>query len=60
MSSAAPSRTHEWTGASGDIWVLHQQRLDLMLAAFGDAAIAAATLAMVATSSSSAKSPEGI
>src|SRR3989344_2588924 len=37
MSSAAPSRTHEWTGASGDNWVLHQQRIDLMLAAFGDA-----------------------
>jgi len=45
MSSAAPSRTHEWTGASGDNWVLHQQRLDLMLAAFGDAAIAAADVA---------------
>lgn len=45
MTSAPPSRTHEWAGASGDNWVVHQQRLDLMLEAFGEAAIAAAGIA---------------
>ena len=34
--------THDWNGASGDNWVAHQTRLDLMLEAFGNAAIAAA------------------
>jgi len=34
--------THEWTGTSGDNWVLHQQRLDRMLQIFGDAALAVA------------------
>lgn len=34
--------THDWDGASGDNWVLHQQRLDRMLQAFGDATIDAA------------------
>ena len=45
MTATAPSPTHQWTGSSGDNWVLHQQRLDLMLEAFGDAAIAAADVA---------------
>ncbi|MGH6650629.1 MAG: class I SAM-dependent methyltransferase [Sphingopyxis sp.] len=45
MTSAPPSRTHEWAGASGDNWVVHQQRLDLMLEAFGETAIAAAGIA---------------
>jgi len=34
--------THDWDGASGENWVIHQLRLDLMLQAFGDAAIDAA------------------
>jgi SAM-dependent methyltransferase len=45
MVTAPQPPTHEWTGASGDNWVLHQQRLDLMLQAFGDAAMAAAEIA---------------
>jgi SAM-dependent methyltransferase len=45
MATAPQPPTHEWTGASGDNWVLHQQRLDLMLQAFGDAAMAAANIA---------------
>lgn len=45
MATAPQPPTHEWTGASGDNWVLHQQRLDLMLQAFGDAAMAAAEIA---------------
>lgn len=45
MATAPQPPTHEWTGASGDNWVLHQQRLDLMLEAFGDAAMAAAEIA---------------
>lgn len=45
MATAPQPPTHEWTGASGDNWVLHQQRLDLMLEAFGDAAIDAAAIA---------------
>lgn len=36
--------THDWDGASGENWVVHQLRLDLMLQAFGDAAIEAAAL----------------
>lgn len=42
MPAAVPKPTHDWNGASGDNWVEHQIRLDLMLQAFGDAAIAAA------------------
>jgi len=45
MATGPQPPTHEWTGASGDNWVLHQQRLDLMLQAFGDAAMAAAEIA---------------
>lgn len=45
MATATQSPTHQWTGSSGDNWVLHQQRLDLMLEAFGDAAMAAAEVA---------------
>ncbi|KTE27747.1 MULTISPECIES: class I SAM-dependent methyltransferase [unclassified Sphingopyxis] len=45
MVTAPQPPTHEWTGASGHNWVLHQQRLDLMLKAFGDAAIDAAAIA---------------
>ncbi len=32
----------DWNGSSGERWVTHRQRLDAMLAHFGDAAIAAA------------------
>lgn len=32
----------DWNGRSGESWVVHQERLDRMLADFGDAAIAAA------------------
>ena len=45
MSSNETSPTHQWTGSSGDNWVLHQQKLDRMLQPFGDAAIAAAAIA---------------
>lgn len=45
MASTAQSPTHQWAGSSGDNWVLHQRRLDLMLEAFGDAAISAANVA---------------
>lgn len=45
MATAPHPPTHEWTGASGDNWVLHQQRLDLMLQAFGNAAMDAAGIA---------------
>lgn len=41
-SEGSPYRVTEWNGAVGDSWVLHQIRLDAMLAVFGDAAIAAA------------------
>ncbi len=44
VSAIETSPTHQWTGSSGDNWVLHQQRLDRMLQAFGDAAIAAAAI----------------
>jgi SAM-dependent methyltransferase len=42
MSDAAPARTHDWNGDSGDRWAANLARLDLMLQDFGDAAIAAA------------------
>lgn len=42
MPTTAQKPTHDWDGASGDNWVEHQIRLDLMLQAFGDAAIASA------------------
>jgi len=44
MATVPPPPSHQWIGASGDNWVLHQQRLDRMLQAFGDAAIAAADI----------------
>ncbi|WP_313737852.1 methyltransferase domain-containing protein [Sphingobium yanoikuyae] len=34
----------DWNGSSGERWVTHRQRLDAMLAPFGDAAIAAAAV----------------
>lgn len=34
--------TNDWDGTSGENWVAHQMRLDLMLHAFGDAAMATA------------------
>ncbi|WP_411341787.1 class I SAM-dependent methyltransferase [Sphingopyxis sp. J-6] len=34
--------THDWDGTSGENWVVHQLRLDLMLEDFGAATIAAA------------------
>lgn len=44
MPTIAQKPTHDWDGASGDNWVEHQVRLDRMLRAFGDAAIAAAEI----------------
>lgn len=41
MASAAPV-IQDWDGAAGAKWVLHQARLDRMLAPLGDAAMAAA------------------
>lgn len=35
-------RTNDWTGVTGERWVTHQRRLDVMMAPFGDAAMAAA------------------
>lgn len=35
-------RANDWNGVTGERWVIHQQRLDAMMAPFGDAAIAAA------------------
>ncbi|MGL3820885.1 class I SAM-dependent methyltransferase [Sphingopyxis sp. R3-92] len=42
MTTAQKKPTHDWDGNSGDNWVTHQMRLDLMLQAFGDAAMEAA------------------
>ena len=42
MTIAQKTPTHDWDGKSGDNWVAHQLRLDLMLQAFGDAAMGAA------------------
>ena len=41
MSSDSPQAL-SWNGENGEKWVANQERLDRMLAAFGDAAIAAA------------------
>lgn len=45
MSQAAETPTHDWNGDSGDRWAANIERLDGMLQAFGDAAIAAADAA---------------
>jgi SAM-dependent methyltransferase len=42
MSEARAYQVADWNGRNGDQWVANQDRLDHMLAAFGDAAIAAA------------------
>lgn len=42
MTTAPKKPTHDWDGSSGDNWVAHQLRLDLMLQPFGDSAMAAA------------------
>ena len=42
MSDAQPVPTHDWNGDSGERWAANLARLDLMLADFGIAAIAAA------------------
>ena len=34
----------DWNGSSGERWVTHRQRLDAMLAPFGDTAMAAAAV----------------
>lgn len=41
----ANTPTHEWNGKSGETWRDNQERLDRMLAPYGEAAIAAAALA---------------
>ncbi len=43
MASAAPV-IQDWDGAAGAKWVVHQARLDRMLAPLGDAAMAAAAV----------------
>lgn len=43
MTTAPKKPTHDWDGNSGDNWVAHQLRLDLMLQPFGDSAMAAAS-----------------
>lgn len=45
MTITPKTPTHDWDGTSGDNWVTHQMRLDLMLQAFGDAAMEAAAAA---------------
>ncbi len=42
MSENSPYQVSEWNGETGERWVAHQQRLDNMLAVFGEAALAAA------------------
>lgn len=42
MSNDNMPPPHDWSGTSGDNWVIHQQRLDAMLDGLGKAAIAAA------------------
>ncbi len=42
MPDAQPAPTHDWNGDSGARWAANLARLDLMLADFGNAAIAAA------------------
>lgn len=42
MSDPRPAPTHDWNGDSGERWAANLARLDLMLEAFGTAAIAAA------------------
>ncbi|MFT4055803.1 MAG: class I SAM-dependent methyltransferase [Novosphingobium sp.] len=42
MTKPAVYQVSDWVGKSGDNWVSNQRRLDAMLAAFGEAAIAAA------------------
>ena len=42
MTATPMKPTHDWAGASGDTWVENQMRLDPMLEAFGNAAMAAA------------------
>ncbi len=42
MSEPNAFQVHDWNGQSGERWVSNQVRLDAMLAAFGDAALAAA------------------
>ena len=44
MTITQKTPTHDWDGKSGDNWVAHQLRLDLMLEAFGDAAMKAAAI----------------
>jgi SAM-dependent methyltransferase len=42
MTQSSTYQVADWNGRSGEQWVANQARLDAMLAAFGDAAIAAA------------------
>lgn len=42
MTESKAYQVADWNGRSGEQWVANQARLDAMLAAFGDAAIAAA------------------
>ncbi|WP_374524183.1 class I SAM-dependent methyltransferase [Sphingopyxis sp.] len=42
MTESSTYQVADWNGRSGEQWVANQVRLDAMLAAFGDAAIAAA------------------
>ena len=39
---AGAVRANDWNGVTGTRWVIHQQRLDAMMAPFGDAAMVAA------------------
>lgn len=42
MTETAATQTHDWKGDAGDRWAANLARLDLMLADFGKAALAAA------------------